>query len=285
MISAVDLARVRAAADLVAIAGEHTQLKRVGRQWMATCPFHKEPTPSLSINTEEGLWWCFGCQQGGDAITFVQRIHHLEFVDAVEWLAARAGITLAPQSGAANPGTKTQLVAVTGQAAEWYHGQLLDNAEAQPARDYLAGRGVTRELLEDYQVGWAPAGWDNLVLDTAGGGRASIRRPTSSVAAPSIRLPLLPLNGGSGLGVSALCTPVWHPPLDSRSARASCAHTLRPLNTARLLALRWLRMGVPNAGNLPARSPEWPLIPPPPSRGDVSAVGTPTYQIPCRHLL
>ena len=147
MISAVDLARVRAAADLVAIAGEHTQLKRVGRQWMATCPFHKEPTPSLSINAEEGLWWCFGCQQGGDAITFVQRIHHFEFVDAVEWLAARAGITLAPQPGEANHGAKTQLVAITGQAAEWYHGQLLDNAEAQPARDYLAGRGVTRELL------------------------------------------------------------------------------------------------------------------------------------------
>ena len=163
VISAVDLARVRAAADLVAIAGEHTQLKRVGRQWMATCPFHEEPTPSLSINAEEGLWWCFGCQQGGDAITFVQRIHHLEFVDAVEWLAARAGITLAPQSGEANPGAKTRLVAITRQAAEWYHGQLLNNAEAQPARDYLAGRGVTRELLEDYQVGWAPAGWDELV--------------------------------------------------------------------------------------------------------------------------
>ena len=163
MISAVDLARVRAAADLVAIAGEHTQLKRVGRQWMATCPFHEERTPLLSINAEEGLWWCFGCQQGGDAITFVQRIHHLEFVDAVEWLAARAGITLSPQSGEANPGSKTQLVAITRQAAEWYHGQLLNNAEAQPARDYLAGRGVTQELLEDYQVGWAPAGWDNLV--------------------------------------------------------------------------------------------------------------------------
>ena len=163
MISAVDLARVRAAADLVAIAGEHTQLKRVGRQWMTTCPFHEERTPSLSINAEEGLWWCFGCQQGGDAITFVQRIHHFEFVDAVEWLAARAGITLAPQSGEANRGAKTQLVAITGQAAEWYHRQLLNNTEAQPARDYLAGRGVNRELLEDYQVGWAPAGWDELV--------------------------------------------------------------------------------------------------------------------------
>ena len=118
MIVAVDLARVRAAADLVDIAGEHTRLKRVGRQWMATCPFHEEPTPSLSINAEEGLWWCFGCQQGGDAITFVQLIHHLEFVDTVEWLAARAGITLASQPGQANPGAKTRLVAITRQAAE-----------------------------------------------------------------------------------------------------------------------------------------------------------------------
>ena len=81
----------------------------------------------------------------------------------MKWLAARAGITLAPQSGQTNRGAKAELLGITRQAAEWYHGQLLNSTGAEPARDYLAGRGVTRELLEDYQVGWAPAGWDEFV--------------------------------------------------------------------------------------------------------------------------
>jgi DNA primase len=159
----VELARVRESADLVAIAGEHTPLKRVGRQWMAQCPFHDERTASLSINGEDGVWWCFGCQQGGDTIDFVQRIHHLDFIEAVEWLAARSGITLSRQPGQPTTDTKTRLVAITNEAATWYHRRLLDSDEARPALDYLTARGVTRALLEEFQVGWAPAGWDELV--------------------------------------------------------------------------------------------------------------------------
>src|SRR5262249_5940497 len=89
-----DVARVRESTDLVALVGEHVALKRVGRRFMGLCPFHTEKTPSFSVNPELLVWHCFGCQKSGDAITFVRETEQLDFVEAVERLAARAGITL-----------------------------------------------------------------------------------------------------------------------------------------------------------------------------------------------
>src|SRR3979409_2045082 len=88
------VAGVREAPDRVALAGEHIALKRVGRRFMGLCPFHSEKTPSFSINPELGVYHCFGCQKSGDPITFIREVEHLDFVEAVERLAARAGITL-----------------------------------------------------------------------------------------------------------------------------------------------------------------------------------------------
>src|ERR671915_731481 len=107
-----DVARVRESTDLVALAGEHIALKRVGNRYMGLCPFHAEKTPSFSVNQELGLWYCFGCQKRGDAITFVREVEHLDFVDAVERLAARAGITLRYDSKAAakDRGRRARLV-------------------------------------------------------------------------------------------------------------------------------------------------------------------------------
>src|SRR5271154_2818745 len=89
-----DIARVRAATDIVALIGEHTALKRVGRRFVGLCPFHGEKTASFSVNAEEGLYYCFGCQVSGDAISFVRAMEGCDFVEAVERLAARAGITI-----------------------------------------------------------------------------------------------------------------------------------------------------------------------------------------------
>jgi DNA primase len=89
-----DVARVREATDIVALIGEHTGLKRTGRRFNGLCPFHEEKTPSLSVNAEEGLYYCFGCQASGDAIKFVRETQHLDFVDAVRHLADKAGITI-----------------------------------------------------------------------------------------------------------------------------------------------------------------------------------------------
>src|ERR671939_722558 len=89
-----DVARVREATDLVALASEHIALKRVGRRFQGLCPFHTEKTPSFSINPELSVFHCFGCNKSGDAITFVREVEHLDFVEAVERLASRAGVTL-----------------------------------------------------------------------------------------------------------------------------------------------------------------------------------------------
>src|SRR5438445_13591504 len=93
-ILAEDIARVRAATDFVQVASEHIALEKVGQRWLGLCPFHAEKTPSFSVNAQEGLYFCHGCQAKGDVITFVREIEHLEFAEAVERLAARAGIQL-----------------------------------------------------------------------------------------------------------------------------------------------------------------------------------------------
>ncbi|MCZ7629025.1 MAG: CHC2 zinc finger domain-containing protein [Microthrixaceae bacterium] len=89
-----DVARVRESTDMVALVSQYSQLRRVGQRWVGLCPFHAEKSPSFSVNAAEGLYHCFGCKASGDAITFIREIEHLDFVDAVENLAARANVTL-----------------------------------------------------------------------------------------------------------------------------------------------------------------------------------------------
>src|SRR4029077_15559428 len=89
-----DVARVRESTDIVALIGEHLALKKVGTRYRGLCPFHQEKSPSFYVNADMGLYHCFGCQASGDAITFVRELEPLDFVDAVERLASKSGITL-----------------------------------------------------------------------------------------------------------------------------------------------------------------------------------------------
>jgi DNA primase len=163
-IVAEDVARVREATDFVALASEHIALRRVGRRWVGLCPFHMEKTPSLSINAEDGFFHCFGCSKGGDAITFIRDIEHLDFVEAVEKLAARAGITLHYDEGQnRDQQRRSRLTEVLEAAVDWYHQLLLSAPEAAAARSYLrAERGYDGETVRRYRLGWAPAGWNRL---------------------------------------------------------------------------------------------------------------------------
>ncbi|MDQ4068382.1 MAG: CHC2 zinc finger domain-containing protein, partial [Actinomycetota bacterium] len=148
-ILAEDIERVRAATDFVAVAGEHIALKRSGRRWQGLCPFHAERTPSFSINAEEGLYYCFGCGKGGDVITFVREVEHLDFAEAVERLAARAGIQVRHDTAAvtAERQRRGRLVAAMSKAVDWYHERLLSGADARPARAYLRSRGYDGEIV------------------------------------------------------------------------------------------------------------------------------------------
>src|ERR1700719_1540531 len=89
-----DVARVRETTDLVAVAGEHVALKRVGQRWMGLCPFHQEKTTSFSINPTLNLFFCFGCQRSGEKTYFARKVDNLAFAEAVKGLAQGAGITL-----------------------------------------------------------------------------------------------------------------------------------------------------------------------------------------------
>ena len=127
-----DVAKVRDTTDIVAVISQYTQLKRSGSQWMGLCPFHGEKSPSFSVNGEQGVYYCFGCQVRGDAITFVREKEQLDFVGAVEWLANKAGITLnyTDKFEGEDRKRKARLSEAVERAVDWYHDRLLTSADA-----------------------------------------------------------------------------------------------------------------------------------------------------------
>src|SRR4051812_27746527 len=159
-----DVARARDATDLVALASEHLALKRVGSRFVGLCPFHAEKTPSFSVNPEMGRFYCFGCQASGDAITFVREVEHLDFPDAVERLAARAGITLRydDKAVAKDRSKKQRLSEAVVAAVAFYHGLLIESDDGGLARRYLRSRGFDGDAVRQFQLGWSPDAWDQL---------------------------------------------------------------------------------------------------------------------------
>ncbi len=159
-----DIARVRDTTDIVQVISTYTQLRRVGRRFTGLCPFHTEKSPSFSVNSEQGLYYCFGCQAKGDAITFVREQEQLDFVGAVEWLANKAGVTLRYTD--ANEGEdrkrKNRLHDLLGEAVDWYHNRLMTSPDAGAARSYLRQRGYDGDIVKAYRIGYAPDGWDHL---------------------------------------------------------------------------------------------------------------------------
>ncbi|MDQ6927184.1 MAG: DNA primase [Actinomycetota bacterium] len=163
-IVADDIARVRQASDIIQIAGEHVALRKVGRRYQGLCPFHAEKTPSFSVNAEEGLYYCFGCGAKGDVITFVREVQHLEFAEAVEMLAGRAGIQVRYDDAAVSRERQRhdRLVEAMRAAVDWYHERLLSAPDAAAARAYVRSRGYDGEMVRTYRLGWAPDDWDAL---------------------------------------------------------------------------------------------------------------------------
>jgi DNA primase len=159
-----DVARVREATDLVALVSEHVALKRVGRRFQGLCPFHQEKTPSFSVSADKGVWHCFGCQKSGDAITFVREVEHLDFVETVERLAGRAGITLRydDASFSEERKRKQRLHQAVQAAIDFYHQRLVDAPDGGGARRYLRSRGFDGDAVRRFSLGWAPEGYDPL---------------------------------------------------------------------------------------------------------------------------
>jgi DNA primase len=166
--------RLRDAVDMVELVGAKTDLRRVGSRYTGLCPFHDERTPSFSVNAVDKLYYCFGCQAKGDAIGFVEQAEGLDFVDAVEMLADRYGVQLERENDDPRAEQerhhKKRLRALLERAASFYSAYLLDSTEARAAREYLASRGLSEEILREFRVGYAPSAWDRMLVGAQKGG-------------------------------------------------------------------------------------------------------------------
>ena len=143
---------------------QYVALRRAGRNWVGLCPFHAERSGSFNVREETGRYKCFGCGAAGDVFTFVQEIEHVDFVNAVEQLAAKAGIQLQYTSGGESKDRlrRKKLIEAMGKAVEWYHQRLLTSDDARAARDYLRKRGLAGDIARQFKLGWAPDDWDAL---------------------------------------------------------------------------------------------------------------------------
>jgi len=154
--------------DIVELIGNFTALKKAGRNFKALCPFHNEKTPSFVVNPDKQIFHCFGCGAGGNAIGFLMRHEHLEFPEAVRFLANKAGVVVPEDDSAVQSPSRQlreEILKVNALAASFFHGILLTSHEddAKIARDYLKGRGVLLETVQKFQLGFAPNEWDALL--------------------------------------------------------------------------------------------------------------------------
>jgi DNA primase len=162
-----DIALVREKSPIADVIGEHVQLRNAGGgNLKGLCPFHDEKSPSFNVTPSRGMYYCFGCQAGGDVIRFVQDVEHLDFGDAVERLAARAGVQLHYVEGGGpahtqNRGVRQRLIDAHRAAAAFYSEQL-GTPEAERAREFLRERGFDTVVAARYGCGYAPSTWDAL---------------------------------------------------------------------------------------------------------------------------
>lgn len=160
-----DIDEVRSRVNIADIVGDHVTLKSAGvGSLKGLCPFHEERTPSFHVRPGVGRYHCFGCGEDGDVFTFLQRMDHVSFQEAVERMAARVGVELHYEDGGAasvDHGNRARLLAANAAAEQYFRAQLAEPA-AQPARDFLGGRGFDQAAAERFGVGYAPKSFDAL---------------------------------------------------------------------------------------------------------------------------
>lgn len=176
-----DVDEIKSRLNIVDVIGERVTLKKLGRNFKGLCPFHSEKTPSFIVSPDRQIFKCFGCGKGGSVIDFVMEWAHVDFVEALEELAGKAGVTLtrrAPDS--AEGKLKQRILEVNHLASEFYHYLLTKHALGEKARLYLKNRGISDKSIKTFVLGYSPNSWDGLskflqkkgydnkLLDTAG---------------------------------------------------------------------------------------------------------------------
>jgi DNA primase len=189
-----DIALVREQSPIADVVGEYLQLRNAGGGSLkGLCPFHDEKTPSFNVTPARGLWYCFSCADGGDVIKFVEKVDNLSFPEAIERLAARAGIELRYEQGGHVPGQehsqRRRLLAAHQAAAEFYS-ERLRTPPAAPARAFLAERDFDLAAVEPFGLGYAPAEWEALTRHLRGRGFTDAELLLSGLASQGRRGPV-----------------------------------------------------------------------------------------------
>lgn len=154
-----DVQAIKERVDIIALVSRYVTLAKSGSSHKGRCPFHKDDTPSFMVNGEKGLWHCFGCGEGGDAIGFLMKIEKLSFMEAAQRLAEETGVSL---TSSREDGERDALRAVVAAAAEHFAANLTDARAGARARAYLESRGFDEAAWKRYGLGYALPGWDNV---------------------------------------------------------------------------------------------------------------------------
>ncbi|MCC9923072.1 DNA primase, partial [Streptococcus agalactiae] len=159
------ISEIKNSVNIVDVIGEVVGLTKTGRNHLGLCPFHKEKTPSFNVIEDRQFFHCFGCGRSGDVFKFVEDYQHISFLDSVQVLAERSGIPLdtnfkgqVPKKPKANQ----SLLDIHRVASGFYHAYLMTTNDGERARQYLAERGVTEDLIKHFQIGLSPGGQDFL---------------------------------------------------------------------------------------------------------------------------
>jgi DNA primase len=159
-------------ADVVEVVGRRVQLKKAGKEYKACCPFHDEKTPSFTVSPGKGFYHCFGCGVHGNALDFLMQYDHMEFVEAVESLAGVMGVEVPREESLQPARSYDALFELASRVEHFFEAQLKAN---QPAVDYMKARGIDGATAKRFGLGYAPAGWSN-VLDKFGTSKEAIER-------------------------------------------------------------------------------------------------------------
>jgi DNA primase len=153
--------------DIIEVIGNRIELKKKGKDHWACCPFHNENSPSFSVNSSKQFYYCFGCGESGTAVKFLQEYDNISFVEAIEELARTAGLEVPREEVSEKSKQRQQqrrtLYDLMGSCADYFSHQLFQHPDANEVQSYVIGRGLTEEIVQTYQIGFAPAGWDNLI--------------------------------------------------------------------------------------------------------------------------
>ncbi len=154
--------RVKAVIDIVSVVSEYVHLKKKGKNFWGLCPFHNEKTPSFSVDSAKQIYKCFGCDKGGDVITFVMEKKGLSFAETFMELSRKAGISIEPPRGQAR--SEKKIYYDTNKAAMAFYEQQLFSSQGEAALKYLIGRGLNEDTIRAYHIGYAPDSWESLLV-------------------------------------------------------------------------------------------------------------------------